>query len=205
MAKDDLTAAIKKIDAEVAAGDLKAGDYTEASWIAFQNALESARAILNDENATQDEVDQALQALESARDKLEKTPVTPVENPTKKQLKALVKQAKEADTKGKTAESVKTLTDAITYAEDVLGDENASDTQLQAAYDQLKLAIEGLKDADSGNTGGSGNQGSGNGSNGGGQAGSAIPVTGDQTAATVDCRWPWSHHRCDRCLLPPSQ
>lgn len=103
--------------------------------------------------------------------------MTPVENPTKKQLKALVKQAKETDTKGKTAESVKALTDAITYAEDVLGDENASDAQLQAAYDQLKLAIEGLKDADSGNqggsgnTGGSGNQGSGNGSNGGGQAG----------------------------------
>ena len=104
-----------------------------------------------------------------------------------------------------TAESVKALTDAITYAEDGLGDENASDTQLQAAYDQLKLAIEGLKDADSGNqggsgnTGGSGNQGSGNGSNGGGQTskpagdkaqggkknGSAFPNTGDQTATTV--------------------
>ena len=199
VAKDDLTAAIEKVDAEVAAGDLKASDYTEASWTAFQNALASARAILNDENATQDEVDQALKALESARDALEKTPVTPIENPTKKQLKALVKQAKETDTKGKTAESVKALTDAITYAEDVLGDENASDAQLKAAYDQLKLAIEGLKDADSGNQGGSGNQGSGNGSNGGNQAGkpagdkaqgskksgSAIPNTGDQTAATV--------------------
>ena len=193
VAKDDLTAAIEKVDAEVAAGDLKASDYTEASWTAFQNALASARAILNDENATQDEVDQALKALESARDALEKTPVTPVENPTKKQLKALVKQAKETDTRGKTDESVKALTDAITYAEDVLGDENASDIQLQAAYDQLKLAIESLKDADSGN------QGSGNGSNGGNQAGkpaggkaqgskksgSAIPNTGDQTAATV--------------------
>lgn len=199
VAKDDLTAAIEKVDAEVAAGDLKASDYTEASWTAFQNALASARAILNDENATQDEVDQALKALESARDALEKTPVTPVENPTKKQLKALVKQAKEIDTRGKTDESVKALTDAITYAEDVLGDENASDIQLQAAYDQLKLAIESLKDADSGNQGGSGNQGSGNGSNGGNQAGkpagdkaqgskksgSAIPNTGDQTAATV--------------------
>lgn len=97
-------------------------------------------------------------ALESARDALEKTPVVPVENPTKKQLKALVKQAKETDTRGKTAESVKALTDAITYAEDVLGDENASDTQIQAAYSQLKLAIESLKDADSGNQGGSGNQ-----------------------------------------------
>lgn len=193
VAKDDLTAAIEKVDAEVAAGDLKASDYTEASWTAFQNALASARAILNDENATQDEVDQALKALESARDALEKTPVTPVENPTKKQFKALVKQAKETDTRGKTDESVKALTDAITYAEDVLGDENASDIQLQAAYDQLKLAIESLKDADSGN------QGSGNGSNGGNQAGkpagdkaqgskksgSAIPNTGDQTAATV--------------------
>lgn len=199
VAKDDLAAAIEKVDAEVAAGDLKAGDYTEASWTALENALASARAILSDEDATQDEVDQALRALESARGALEKTPVVPVENPTKKQLKALVKQAKETDTRGKTDESVKALTDAITYAEDVLGDENASDTQLQAAYDQLKLAIESLKDADSGNQGGSGNQGSGNGSNGGNQAGkpagdkaqgskkngSAIPNTGDQTAATV--------------------
>lgn len=199
VAKDDLATAIEKVDAEVAAGDLKAGDYTEASWTALENALASARAILSDENATQDEVDQALRALESARGALEKTPVAPVENPTKKQLKALVKQAKETDTRGKTAESVKALTDAITYAEDVLGDENASDTQIQAAYGQLKLAIESLKDADSGNQGGSGNQGSGNGSNGGNQAGkpagdkaqgskkngSAIPNTGDQTAATV--------------------
>mgnify|MGYP007019921403 CR=1 FL=1 len=30
VAKDDLTAAIEKVDAELAAGDLKAGDYTEA-------------------------------------------------------------------------------------------------------------------------------------------------------------------------------
>ena len=72
-----------------------------------ENALASARAILSDEDATQDEVDQALRALESARGALEKTPVVPVENPTKKQLKALVKQAKETDTRGKTDESVK--------------------------------------------------------------------------------------------------
>ena len=100
VAKDDLATAIEKVDAEVAAGDLKAGDYTEASWTALENALASARAILSDENATQDEVDQALRALESARGALEKTPVAPVENPTKKQLKALVKQAKETDTRG---------------------------------------------------------------------------------------------------------
>lgn len=200
-------------------GDLKAGDYTEASWTALENALASARAILSDEDATQDEVDQALRALESARGALEKTPVVPVENPTKKQLKALVKQAKETDTRGKTDESVKALTDAITYAEDILGDENASDTQLQAAYDQLKLAIESLRDADSGNQGGSGNQGSGNGSNGGNQAASPQatrprqqeerfgdpqyrrPDGGDRR----DRRWSRRHHRRDRRFLPSSQ
>lgn len=122
--------------------------------------------------------------------------MTPVENPTKKQLKALVKQAKETDTKGKTAESVKALTDAITYAEDVLGDENASDAQLQAAYDQLKLAIEGLKDADSGNqggsgnTGGSGNQGSGNGSNGGGPGRASPQATRPRAARRTVRRSP---------------
>lgn len=39
VAKDDLATAIEKVDAEVAAGDLKAGDYTEASWTALENAL----------------------------------------------------------------------------------------------------------------------------------------------------------------------
>ena len=108
--------------------------------------------------------------------------MVPVENPTKKQLKALVKQAKETDTRGKTDESVKALTDAITYAEDILGDENASDTQLQAAYDQLKLAIESLRDADSGNQAG---KPAGDKAQGSKKNGSAIPNTGDQTAATV--------------------
>lgn len=35
-------------------------------------------------------------------------------------------------------------------AEDVLADENSSDAQVQTAYGQLKLAIEGLKDAEQG-------------------------------------------------------
>lgn len=74
--------------------------------------------------------------------------MTPVESSARKDLKALVKQAKGVDTKGKTAESVKALTDAIAYAEDVLADENSSDAQVQTAYGQLKLAIEGLKDAE---------------------------------------------------------
>ena len=64
VAKDDLTAAIEKVDAELAAGDLKAGDYTEASWTALENALASARAILSDEDATQDTRERPRRARE---------------------------------------------------------------------------------------------------------------------------------------------
>ena len=47
-------------------------NYTKESWKAFQAALAEAKAVLNDENATQAQVDAAEQALSKAIDKLEK-------------------------------------------------------------------------------------------------------------------------------------
>ena len=42
------------------------GNYTNASWNAFQNALNEAQSIANDETATQDQVDAALSSLNTA-------------------------------------------------------------------------------------------------------------------------------------------
>lgn len=46
--------------------DIEKGEYTDASWSAFQNALESAGSVLADEEVTQEQVDTALNALRQA-------------------------------------------------------------------------------------------------------------------------------------------
>ena len=65
-------------------GKLNAKDYTEGSWSGFSKALEDAKAVLQNENATQDDVDKALAALDTAYGTLEKSqiPQTPPTNPT---------------------------------------------------------------------------------------------------------------------------
>ena len=46
--------------------DLKETDYTADSWKAFKDALKNAQDVLQNEDATQDEVDQALASLQNA-------------------------------------------------------------------------------------------------------------------------------------------
>ena len=46
--------------------DLKETDYTVDSWKAFKEALDHAKDVLQNENTTQDEVDQALASLQDA-------------------------------------------------------------------------------------------------------------------------------------------
>ena len=53
--------------------DDKQGSYTSASWKNFQKALEAAKTVLEDEDATQSQVDKAQAALEKAVRNLKKT------------------------------------------------------------------------------------------------------------------------------------
>lgn len=50
---------------------LEQGDYTDESWAAFQEALKEAERVLNDPNATQEEIDRVCAALEKAYEDLE--------------------------------------------------------------------------------------------------------------------------------------
>ncbi|UJF31410.1 S-layer homology domain-containing protein [Paenibacillus hexagrammi] len=56
--------------------------YTELSWSSFQDALTEANRVLEDTNATQDDVDVALQALNSAVDGLTQDVVADTTKPT---------------------------------------------------------------------------------------------------------------------------
>ncbi|MFA6670615.1 MAG: FIVAR domain-containing protein, partial [Bacillota bacterium] len=63
--KSELEAAI------AAAGELDEADYTAETWGVFASAMEAAEAVMVDEEATQEEVDNALAELNSAVDALE--------------------------------------------------------------------------------------------------------------------------------------
>lgn len=70
----DKTELQKAVD-EAAA--LKAEDYTAESWEPFEAALDDAREVLADDDATQDQVNDALTALTDARDALKKPEAKP--------------------------------------------------------------------------------------------------------------------------------
>lgn len=73
----------------------------------------------------------------------------------------------------------------------MIGDENATDAQLKDAYDQLKLAIEGLEDEQGGEPGGGSGTGTEKpgdtgGSGNGGQTGGSGSGSGGTLAQTGD-------------------
>ena len=77
--KPDTTALQAAIDEAEA---LKSDDYTAESWDAFQEALDAAKAVLGDSEATQADVDSALDALGAAKDALvESEPSDPGTDP----------------------------------------------------------------------------------------------------------------------------
>ena len=80
------SSALKDLVNETESKNLNASDYTEDSWNALQTALANAKSVLENENASQSELDDAYNALKSAMDGLkapekkdpEQNPETPV-------------------------------------------------------------------------------------------------------------------------------
>lgn len=186
-------AALQALVDKIVAEDLKAEDYTEATWTPFENALSDAQRLLADAEATQAEVDGALTQLQNAYDALETTEVPPVEKPSTDELAGAVDEAQKVDTSKLTSASAKALADAIAYAQDVLGDPNATEAQIKDAYDKLAQVMGSLEYKDEqggepgggsgtgtekpGDTGGSGNGGQTGGSGSG--SGGTLAQTGD--------------------------
>lgn len=126
-------------------------DYTVDSWTEFEEALKAAEEVLEDPNATQEDVDAALAALKEAEANLE-------EAGDPSALLALVEKAKSNGTSQYTDESALAILDAIAKAEAALA-KRGTDAELKAAYDTLKAAMDNavLKSTvSSGNTGSAG-------------------------------------------------
>lgn len=121
--------------------DYKKENYLSAGWNTFEAALEEAKAVLANESATQEEVDQAklllTQAMATLRYKADKTV-----------LKEIIEKAKAMDLTGYSKESVATFKTALAKAEAVMGNEELSVYEqpiVDAAVLDLQNAIAALE------------------------------------------------------------
>ncbi len=133
--KSELEAAVAEAE------ELNPADYTDESAAALEEAIENAKAVLEDEDATQEEVDEALAALEEAIENLEEKP-----DVDKSELEAAVAEAEELNLEDYTDESAAALEEAIENAKTVLEDENATQEEVDEALADLKEAIENLEE-----------------------------------------------------------
>ena len=116
--------------------DLEKGSYTDESWKAFEEARDHAKAVLDNEDATQEEVDAAAAELQSAIDGLRVSKTT---------LEYFLNSAKEHLANGDADDAVesvrKLLEEAIAEGESVMAKEDATKEEVMNATVKLMKAI----------------------------------------------------------------
>ena len=135
--KSKLESALEKAEA------LTRADYTEETWNIFAEALEKAQRVAGNENAAQEEVDEAVSGLESAMAQLEKVDGGE-EKPSVEELKALVEKAEELNKDDYVASTWDNFAQALEAAKAVLDLDDATQTEIEAAKENLQKAMEAL-------------------------------------------------------------
>ena len=122
------------------------GSYTDASYSAYLNVMKDAKAVLADENATQEAVHAAAAALAEAIEGLEvvETPSGDDADQIRADLQKLVDSCGKLTQGSFTDSSYKAFTDALASAKAVLADQDATAKELSDAYAALAKAVNGL-------------------------------------------------------------
>ncbi|MCD7839361.1 MAG: hypothetical protein LUG46_01890, partial [Erysipelotrichaceae bacterium] len=111
--------------------------YTSDSYAILQKALETVENVLNDNNATQEEIDAAFKTLNAAVASLQTITVD------KTKLQSLINSVTSLDSSKYTSVSYKALQEALETAQKVLDYENATQDQIDSAYHTLSTTITG--------------------------------------------------------------
>ena len=119
--------------------------YLDDGQQAFKDALAAGEAVLAEEFAEQDEIDQAWKALLKAMSELRL-------KPSKDALEALIADANELNTEGASEEAVAAFNSALTKALSVLEDDQATEEEVTAAEAGLKAAMAQLSASTGGTT-----------------------------------------------------
>ncbi len=129
--KSALAAAIAEAEA------LVQDDYTSDSWSAFAEELAGAKAVLADDDATQQAVNGAAAALESAMEAL-------VERGDKTALEALIDEAEALKEADYTADTWAAFEEALNAAQTVAANADALQGEIDDVADALRAAMDAL-------------------------------------------------------------
>ena len=122
--------------------DYNEKDYTEESFKEFKEALNNAKSILDNQYATQSEVDNALEYLIEKIDRLVKKPIKEVVN--KSLLQSKYEEVKDYNQKDYTEESFKEFKEALDNAKYVLKNENSTQNEVDSALNELNNKVSKL-------------------------------------------------------------
>ena len=120
--------------------ELVEGNYTPESWQTLTDALEAANAVMNDENAMQNEVDEAYDNLQAAIDGLEDTKVV-----DKTFLEAMVNKVLGLEGNKYIPSTWDAMLPVLQVAQDVLADEGATQEEVDASLEALTRAYLDLR------------------------------------------------------------
>ncbi len=119
-------------------------NYTDATVTALTSALDAAKVVNDNADATQEEVNAAVEALNAAIAALEEKPATPTVD--KAALAAAIADAKALNADDYTEATFTAVTTALAAAETVNADENATQEAVDAAVKALTDAIAALEE-----------------------------------------------------------
>ncbi|WP_394924745.1 discoidin domain-containing protein [uncultured Robinsoniella sp.] len=113
--------------------------YTEESYAVLKAAIEEAKAVLEDENADQDAIEEQINKLEEAISKLESILADLT------QLQSLYNAVSRMDMGIYTEDSAAALKNALVHASEILDKENATKVEAAEAESGLMVALAGLQ------------------------------------------------------------
>ena len=126
--------------------DKKDEGYTSSTFNTFQNALKVADAILKNENATQEQIDNALANLTKAIEELEEKQEPPTEEVNKDKLQEVYNANKNKKKENYTEDSWKIFNNALNEAKAVLDNKDAIKEDVDKALANLEQSIKNLKE-----------------------------------------------------------
>lgn len=118
-------------------------DYTEVSWQALNELLVKVKEILANDEATQQEVDEALELLVETINQLEKRPEE-IEVINKAALKLLIAEAEKGKKSDYTEESWQVFNKMLTEANLVFEDDQVTQDEINTILTDLKTAMSQL-------------------------------------------------------------
>ncbi|MBS6797491.1 MAG: FIVAR domain-containing protein [Coprobacillus sp.] len=122
--------------------DLDQKDYTKDSWKQLQDVLKEAQDVVNNHDATKEEINDMYQRLLDAYDGL-------VTLNDKSGLTDLISKADQLQEKDYTKESWKQMVEELTKAKEVSAKEDATKEEINEAISNLEKAMNNLKKVDS--------------------------------------------------------